>query len=489
MSHPKSNIKHYLSLIPMLVALNIQPSTAQTQVIQLKGPDATTLANTDETAVELNQAELDQLLAPIALYPDTLLSHILVAATYPLEVIQAARWRAANEEFDEDQALNAVEDKDWDPSVKALIPFNELLQKFSDDLDWLQSLGDAFLNNEGQVLSTVQNLRQKAYAQGNLNNNDYLEVNQENDQITIQPVNREVIYVPYYDTRVVYGPWWWDTYQPYYWTRPASYVWHSGFYWSHRYTITPTFYFGGFRWRERYVYADYNYRSRGYRNWSHSNRQVVLNREYSKWQHNQVHRRGVHYTTAGKASSRDYRNLKTNPNRYVTHSTEYSGPKRQQLDKQRVLDINEHKKERTYRTEHALHDEKRAQKVQRDLQTKKYDSHDRQRSDSNATQQQWNQKRENKQRDISANAQQQRFEKQEKKTNWQSANTQKQQKTDNQRTEKAQNNRQEQSHYRDTNKTNRQRESSQNNDRSQRGHRSESAQRSKSNHAERRSKE
>ncbi|MDP5041446.1 MAG: DUF3300 domain-containing protein, partial [Paraglaciecola sp.] len=216
MSHPKSNIKHYLSLIPMLVALNIQPSTAQTQVIQLKGPDATTLANTDETAVELNQAELDQLLAPIALYPDTLLSHILVAATYPLEVIQAARWRAANEEFDEDQALNAVEDKDWDPSVKALIPFNELLQKFSDDLDWLQSLGDAFLNNEGQVLSTVQNLRQKAYAQGNLNNNDYLEVNQENDQITIQPVNREVIYVPYYDTRVVYGPWWWDTYQPYY---------------------------------------------------------------------------------------------------------------------------------------------------------------------------------------------------------------------------------------------------------------------------------
>ena len=88
------------------------------------------------------------------------MSHILVAATYPLEVIQAARWRLANKDLDEQQALNAVEDKDWDPSVKALIPFNDLLQRFSEDLNWLQALGDAFLNNEEQVLCSRQSKQQ-----------------------------------------------------------------------------------------------------------------------------------------------------------------------------------------------------------------------------------------------------------------------------------------------------------------------------------------
>ena len=157
--------------------------------------------------VVLAQAQLDQILAPIALYPDTLLSHILMASTYPLEIIQAARWRATNADLDEKQALNAVENKDWDPSVKALVPFNELLQKLSEDLDWLQSLGSAFLVNEQQILTSIQNLRQKAYQQGNLANNDYVNVEQEKSEIIIETVREEIVYVPYYDTRVVYGNW------------------------------------------------------------------------------------------------------------------------------------------------------------------------------------------------------------------------------------------------------------------------------------------
>ncbi|MFT4747943.1 MAG: hypothetical protein ACI8XG_002027, partial [Congregibacter sp.] len=172
----------YLCVLCLLVASVVQLAQAQQDVSP----------KTSEVA-ELDQAQIDQMLAPIALYPDTLLSHILVASTYPLEVIQAARWRAANQDLNEQQALNAVEDKDWDPSVQALVPFNDLLQKLSEDLDWLQSLGSAFLINEQQILASVQNLRQKAYEQGNLTNNDYVDVEQEEGIISIETVRKEVV--------------------------------------------------------------------------------------------------------------------------------------------------------------------------------------------------------------------------------------------------------------------------------------------------------
>ncbi|MFT4937173.1 MAG: hypothetical protein ACI88A_000187 [Paraglaciecola sp.] len=274
---------------------------------------------------QLNQAELDQILAPIALYPDTLLSHILVASTYPLEVVQAARWRAKNEKMNEQQALDAVEDKNWDPSVKALIPFNDLLQRFSQDLEWLQALGDAFLLNEEQVLSSVQNLRQKAYAQGNLENSDYIEVSRDDGQIVIENTVKEVVYVPYYDTRVVYGNWWWGAYPPYYWHSPVHYVWSAGFYWSPSYYIRPSFYFGGFHWGNRHVVANYHYRNNAH-NYPHG-RRVVSVREYPRWSHNPEHRRGVRY------------DHQQNPNRFVNSEQKLSSKKHYQIDKQRVLNV------------------------------------------------------------------------------------------------------------------------------------------------------
>ena len=132
----------YLCVLCLLIGSVVQLAQAQESI-----------SSETSDVIELDQAQLDQILAPIALYPDTLLSHILVASTYPLEVIQAARWRAANKDLDEQQALNAVEDKDWDPSVQALVPFNDLLQSLSEDLDWLQSLGSAFLVNETSLLA------------------------------------------------------------------------------------------------------------------------------------------------------------------------------------------------------------------------------------------------------------------------------------------------------------------------------------------------
>ncbi|KXI29287.1 DUF3300 domain-containing protein [Paraglaciecola hydrolytica] len=460
MSKPTVNFKRAMSLVTLFAALSFVPISLQAQETIVASEDS--LLTSEQQNVELNQAELDQMLAPIALYPDTLLSHILVAATYPLEIIQAARWREANKDLDEDQALNAVEDKDWDPSVKALVPFNDLLQKFSEDLDWLQGLGDAFLSNEAQVLATVQNLRQKAYAQGNLQNNEYVEVAQDNNEITIQTVQKEVIYVPYYDTRVVYGNWWWEAYPPYYWHSPSHYAWHNGVYWSPRYYIRPAFYYGGFRWHDRYVYVDYDYRSRAQRNWSHDTyRQVVRNREYSRWQHNEVHRRGVHYTTNGRVVSRDYSRIQTNPNRFVTNSSETSTKKRQQIDKQRVLDINRYPAEKGQVKRNQLHNEQRSTQVQEQLKATKVHN-DKQRLVDQSTNQQRTRVVDNRQRDQHRNnqvsAERQRIVKSE-----QHVESTKQQRTE-QKSEQN-NQRQYQSNRETSSDNNRQRSSSrQNND-------------------------
>ena len=169
----------------------------------------------------LSQAELDQMLAPIALYPDTVLTHVLIAATYPLEVVQASRWAKAHPKLTGDNAVRAVEDKNWDPSVKALVAFPQLLERLSSDLDWTEQLGEAFLADETQVLASIQTLRQKAYANGTLRNNDQMVVEREREIIVIEPARKEVVYVPVYDTRVVYGDWWWPSY-------PPVHLWPSG---------------------------------------------------------------------------------------------------------------------------------------------------------------------------------------------------------------------------------------------------------------------
>ncbi|WP_051275573.1 DUF3300 domain-containing protein [Aestuariibacter salexigens] len=249
----------------------------------------------EQSVIELDQAQLDQMLAPIALYPDTLLSHILIAATYPLEVVEADRWRQRNATMNEDQVRDAVEEFDWDPSVKALAPFSDLLRKMSSDLDWLQGLGDAFLANEQQVLASIQYLRTRANDNGYLKDNEYVNVEHDDNQIIIETVRKEVVYVPYYDTRVVYGPWWHIS-APLYWHHPSHFVLHAGFYWSPRIRISPRFYFGGFHWHRRYIVMNHHYP----RTWhSHNSHQRhykrVYSREYTRWQHDASHRRGVRY--------------------------------------------------------------------------------------------------------------------------------------------------------------------------------------------------
>ena len=194
---------------------------------------------------KLSKEQLDQLLAPIALYPDDLLTNVLMASTYPLDVVQAARWRAdkANAKLKGDALTKAMETKEWDPSIKALVQFPDVLQTMSDKLDWTQKLGDAFLAQQEDVMNEIQFLRQKADEAGNLKSNKQQKVVRESDDnakpiYVIESASPETVYVPVYQPTVVYGSWPYPSYPPYYWSYPgASFV--NGFFWARAWRSQP----------------------------------------------------------------------------------------------------------------------------------------------------------------------------------------------------------------------------------------------------------
>ena len=247
------------------------------------------------------EAELDQMLAPVALYPDTVLSHVLIAATYPLEVVQAARWSRHNPSLRGEEAVAAVDHKDWDPSVKALVAFPELVARMDEDLDWTQRLGDAFLMQEEDVIDTVQYLRSEAYAQGHLRSNEHVRVVRETQYIYIEPARTRVVYVPYYDPRVVYTRWRWASHPPVYWRHPPAYRSSVVFYWGPAYRVAPTFYFSSFHWSRRQVVSVHHHHHYHHHRHVHTHRHFSSGREIARygnarhWQHNPVHRRGVSY--------------------------------------------------------------------------------------------------------------------------------------------------------------------------------------------------
>jgi len=187
-------------------------------------PDVNTAYAAPGPAVPaFSQQELDSMLAPIALYPDSLLSQILMAATYPLEVIQADRWVKANPGLTGDAAVRAAQNQNWDPSVISLVAFPQVLDMMDQKLDWTQRLGDAFLGQQAQVMDTVQGLRARAYQAGNLRSNQYLSVQQSGPTYIVQPAQPQVVYVPYYDPNVVYGAWAYPAYPPVYYPPPPRY--------------------------------------------------------------------------------------------------------------------------------------------------------------------------------------------------------------------------------------------------------------------------
>jgi hypothetical protein len=178
---------------------------------------------TGSARAAIPQEKLDSLLAPIALYPDDLLAQALMASTYPLDVVAAARFVKENKDLKGDALDKAVLEKSWDPSVQSLTAFPQVLEMMNDKLEWTQELGDAFLSDKARVMQTVQNLRQKADAAGNLKSNEQQKVVKEQTTIIIEPAQPDVVYVPTYNPTVVYGSWWAPMYPPYYWPPPAYY--------------------------------------------------------------------------------------------------------------------------------------------------------------------------------------------------------------------------------------------------------------------------
>lgn len=178
--------------------------------------------------------EIEALVAPIALYPDPVLAQVLMASTYPLEIVYAARWVKANPDLKGDDAVQAVQNQTWDTSVKSLVAFPQVLEPMYDKLDWTQKLGDAFLAQQKDVFAAVQRLRSRANEAGNLKSNEQQQVlvepaaTGETSIVRIEPANPQVIYVPAYDPAVVYGAWSYPAYPPYYW--PPYPAYYPGYY-------------------------------------------------------------------------------------------------------------------------------------------------------------------------------------------------------------------------------------------------------------------
>ncbi len=246
--------------------------------------------------------ELDQMLAPIALYPDSLMSQVLMAATYPADVAEAAKWSKANPDQEGDAAVKAVENQSWDPSVQSLVAFPQVLATMEEEPDWVQKLGDAFLAQPEDVMDAVQRLRAAAKKAGNLETTEQQKViveaapQTQQTVIVIEPAQPQVVYVPTYNPTVVYGPWWYPRYPPYYLPPPPGYVFGTalatGIAFGVGIGITNALW-GGCNWGRRSVDINVN----RYNN-INVNRKLNVNQKNVNWNHNAGNRRGVPYRDA-----------------------------------------------------------------------------------------------------------------------------------------------------------------------------------------------
>jgi len=238
-----------------------QDQTAQDQTPQ--PPDAAP-AYTPQTP-----DQLDQLVAPIALYPDSLVAQVLAASTFPAQIVEADRWVQANPNLKGDALGQAVDKQPWDASVKALCAFPTVLGNMDKNISWTSSLGDAYYNQQQNVMDAIQRMRQKAQTAGNLKSTPQQTVQDQDNNIVIQPAQPDVVYVPAYDPWAVYGypiaPW------PYWYNYPG--IWFGGPYLSFGLGFGIGWFGGfgwgwgswGFDWHNHYAIYNHN------RYYSHSN--------------------------------------------------------------------------------------------------------------------------------------------------------------------------------------------------------------------------
>ena len=244
----------------------------------------------------LKQAELEQLVAPIALHPDPLLTEILMSSTYPLEVVQADRWAKANKALKGDALTAALEKQSWDDSVKSLVQVPVVLSMMAEQLEWTQKLGDAVLAQQPDLMDAIQSLRNRARANGKLESTkeQKVTVQTEGDKqyVAIEPTSPNEIYVPYYEPAVVYGDWPYPDYAPYYFQPPYGYwpgaALATGIAFAGAVAVRHAFW-GNCNWGGRYI-STLPSRNVNIGNINNINR--------GRWEHNVDHRHGVRYNNA-----------------------------------------------------------------------------------------------------------------------------------------------------------------------------------------------
>ena len=260
------------------------------QTGQSSGQQSTAPAYTTQTP-----AQLQQLVAPIALYPDSLVAQVLAASTFPAQIVEADRWLQNNSTLKGDALAQAVDQMSWDPSVKALTAFPTVLGNMDKNLSWTSSLGDAYYNQQQDVMDAVQFMRQKAQSAGNLKSTDQQTVQSQGSDIVIQPANPQVVYVPAYNPWLVYGypvsPW------PYWYNYPG--IWWGG----------PSLYWGGIGFGIGF-YGGYGW---GWNHWGTNwgGRTVVYNHSTYYSHSNTFYNRNNYYRNGG------YRGVTNNVNRGV----------------------------------------------------------------------------------------------------------------------------------------------------------------------------
>ncbi|EHP37643.1 integral membrane protein [Cupriavidus basilensis OR16] len=256
---------------------------------------------------KLDQGQLDQLTAPIALYPDALLSQVLMASTYPEDVAAAAAWSKSNPSLSGDAATKAVASEPWDPSVQSLAAFPSVLDMMGRQPQWVQSVGNAFLDQPNDVMDSVQRLRLQAQKAGSLKTTEQQKVVTQSTGgttvVQIEPANPQVVYVPAYNPTIVYGAWPYPAYPPAYYPPPPGSVFASALVAGIGFGIgvaAVNSMWGGFNWNSHNVNINVN----RYNNINVNNR-LDVNRSTTSWQHNPAHRGNVPYNNPNVSNRYD----------------------------------------------------------------------------------------------------------------------------------------------------------------------------------------
>lgn len=263
---------------------------------------ATAPLTTPAKEAVFTQEQLDQMLAPVALYPDPLLAQVLMASTYPGEIAEAVTWSKAHPDAKGEEAVKQVANQTWDPSVQALVAFPQVLATLGQDPVWVQRLGDAFLAQPDDVMDGVQRLRHQAQAAGNLQSNQYQNVTVQaapasaapasrSSTIVIEPADPQVVYVPAYNPTTTYGTWAYPASPPVYYPPPPAYYPGSalvaGLAFGTGVAIVASLW-GDCDWNNHDIDIDVD-------RYNNLNRNTQINNNQNKWQHNAMHRDGVPY--------------------------------------------------------------------------------------------------------------------------------------------------------------------------------------------------